>query len=967
MWRAPALRLISLVVAVLAAGPLFAATRFDPRLRFRSISTEHFVIYFHRGEERLAARVARIAEETRLRLQPTLGVPMQPKTHVILVDQSELANGWATPIPYNTITIGAAAPSGSEVIGNTGNWLELVFAHEYAHIVHLDRSRGWSRAVRAVFGRTPIAFPNLLLPTWQVEGLATFEESRLTSMGRLHAGDFRAIEREAARGGALLPLDRVNGGLTSWPGGHAPYAYGAGFHEYLAGLRGAETFAQLADSTTRRVPYFTAGAFSKFFGKSLDELWQDYRGRLIEAAGRDHSEIGQRLTDHGYEVEGPRFLHERCAGCPWEIAYSVRTPHDFPSLNVVSLDGSRPREITTRYLGSTSGVGRALLVFDQQEVQRAVGLYSDLYSVDLRTRDVTQLTDGERLLDPDLSADGSTIVAVREGNGRRELVTLAMPGSPTSASEPDATRVVLSEPDTQFNAPRWSPDGMSIAVERHRPGASSEIVVVEAGTAAVRVIASAPGTRHVTPTWRPDGGAVILAAAPADEPFNLHEIQLDEPTLRKRQLTQATGGATWPDVSPDGTTIVFVGYTPDGFELFSMAYPPASSEAATALAVQPSQQDAPQPAEVVDAAARRYNPLPTLVPTSWQPVIELDDERVRVGAGVSGFDVLGYHAYSASATWRVDSPAAVAGPAPSLDWSIAYAYDRWAPTLFTSAEWETTFAGLVLDDEARPTVIPVRSREIEAGAVVPFRRVRISHQAFASIVGTTNRYEVLGEPRSLQRTAVRTGWTTSSAKVYGFSISPEHGVTAGVTAEAAPEALGSSASANAITVDARAYLPGAGRHHVVALRAAAGASNGDRTTRRLFLLGGAAPAGGVLDFDADAISLLRGFESNAFAGSRVALVNADYRWPFARPERGYKTWPLFLHSAHAAVFADLGHAWSGQFDGSDVKASLGGELSADVVVGYSLRLTLAAGGAWGHDAQRRTDHATVYVRVGHAF
>ena len=35
-----------------------------------------------------------------------------------------------------------------------------------------------------------------------------------------------------------------------------------------------------------------------------------------------------------------------------------------------------------------------------------VGLYSDLYAVDLRTRDVTQLTDGERLLDPDLSADG---------------------------------------------------------------------------------------------------------------------------------------------------------------------------------------------------------------------------------------------------------------------------------------------------------------------------------------------------------------------------------------------------------------------------------------------------------------------------------------------------------------------------------------------------------------------------------
>jgi hypothetical protein len=156
-------------------------------------------------------------------------------------------------------------------------------------------------------------------------------------------------------------------------------------------------------------------------------------------------------------------------------------------------------------------------------------------------------------------------------------------------------------------------------------------------------------------------------------------------------------------------------------------------------------------------------------------------------------------------------------------------------------------------------------------------------------------------------------------------------------------------------------------NHVIALRAAHGRSTGDRAARRLFVLGGAAPAGSVLDFDADAISLLRGFESNAFAGRRVALVNAEYRWPFARPERGYKTWPVFLHTVHGAAFADVGHAWSDDFDADHVKASLGGELSADIVAGYSLRFSITAGAAWGYDAERRTDHATVYVRVGRAF
>jgi hypothetical protein len=96
-------------------------------------------------------------------------------------------------------------------------------------------------------------------------------------------------------------------------------------------------------------------------------------------------------------------------------------------------------------------------------------------------------------------------------------------------------------------------------------------------------------------------------------------------------------------------------------------------------------------------------------------------------------------------------------------------------------------------------------------------------------------------------------------------------------------------------------------------------------------------------------------------------MNIEYRWPFARPERGFKTWPVFIHTAHAAAFADAGHAWSNEFRLADVKTSLGAELSADVVLGYSLRMTLTAGGAWGRDGQSGSNSATAYVRVGRAF
>ena len=105
----------------------------------------------------------------------------------------------------------------------------------------------------------------------------------------------------------------------------------------------------------------------------------------------------------------------------------------------------------------------------------------------------------------------------------------------------------------------------------------------------------------------------------------------------------------------------------------------------------------------------------------------------------------------------------------------------------------------------------------------------------------------------------------------------------------------------------------------------------------------------MLDYGHEAISLLRGFPTDTFAGSHIALLNADYRWPLARPQRGAGTWPLFLHTVHAAIFGDAGHAWSRAFAARDIKTAAGAELSFDLIAGYSVPLTAALGAAWGHD------------------
>ncbi|HKB10316.1 MAG TPA: hypothetical protein VKD69_06675, partial [Vicinamibacterales bacterium] len=388
------------------------AARFDPALRFREIHTPHFVIYFHQGEERAAGRLATIAEDTWRALQQPLRVMPPARTHVVLADQSEFANGFATPVPYDTVVIYTVWPPGTDF--NIDDWLRLAFTHEFTHIVHLDRSEGWARVARRIFGRTSYAFPNLFLPLWQIEGIATYEESALTGVGRLHAGDFRVIVDEAARRGRLEPLDRVNGGITDWPDGAAQYAYGAAFHDYLAKRFGAESLAALADATARRFPYTSTRAFRYVYGLPLGDLWRDFEADAAASARSvapaPSGDPLTQLTHHGFTTSGPRFDRFSCAGCPPRIVYSSANPHDFPSLNEVELDGSAPRRLTTRYLGSTTAIGRDEIYFDQAEVRRNVGLYNDLYVLSRTNGRVRRLTSGARLRDPDLSPDGTTIV-----------------------------------------------------------------------------------------------------------------------------------------------------------------------------------------------------------------------------------------------------------------------------------------------------------------------------------------------------------------------------------------------------------------------------------------------------------------------------------------------------------------------------------------------------------------------------
>jgi hypothetical protein len=946
-----------------ATSAAVASSTFDPLFRFRVLRTEHFLIYFHQGEERIAQHLTSIAEQTWHSLQRPLGVTPPALTHVVLADQTEYANGYATPIPYDTIVIYPVWPSGSE--WDFDDWLRLAFTHEFTHIVHLDRSEGWARVARNVFGRAIYAFPNVFLPLWQIEGIATYEESVVTGHGRLHAGDYRAIVEEQARTNTLEPLDRINGGLTDWPAGTTQYAYGVGFHDYLAKRFGVEKIAELATATARRFPYTSTRAFQYVYGEPLGELFREFEDSLRESvkpAPVVDADV-RRWTRLGFDIIAPRFDRFACAGCPPSILFSARNPNGFPGLYRVALDGTAPQLVTDRYLGNTTGIGRDVVYFDQVERRRNVTLYSDLYVLSRASGSVRRLTSEARLLDPDLSPDEAAIVCAQDRPGERDLVLVRL------QREQVTILPLVAEPDVFFDAPRWSPDGRTIAVERHRAGAMPEIVLVDPDTKAVRVVASDARARFTMPAWRPDGAALVVAVAPAEETFNLYEIAVDGTAIR--QLTHSTGGALWPDVSADGRTIAFAGYATAGYDVFTMPYP-TSADGSTGQ--QPFEtsgapgaaSDAGTAPQTVPSAS--YNPLATLAPTSWTPLISNDGVSLRLGGLVSGADVLGYHAFAARATWLVSTTTDAPLPSQAApDWQITYVYDRWRPSFYAAASLATSFSVGPATPAGTASDSTLRETTIEGGVLYPIVHARIFHVAQASIARSHGDFTFPDSVVTRNRTPLRAAWQTSNAREYGYSISREDGINIGATAEVVRQALGSDADATTYTADARAYVPGALPHHILAMRLSGGVSNGDPTVGRTFVLGGSS-VGTVTDFGSRSSSLLRGFPDAAFAGTRVALANLEYRFPVLRLQRGFGTWPIFFHTFHAAAFADAGETWSTTFQASNLKTSVGVEASSNVVVAYFAQLTFAAGAAIGHDRSGAlSDRATLYFRIGKSF
>src|SRR5690606_14159607 len=316
----------------------------------------------------------------------------------------------------------------------------------------------------------------------------------------------------------------------------------------------------------------------------------------------------------------------------------------------------------------------------------------------------------------------------------------------------------------------------------------------------------------------------------------------------------------------------------------------------------------PRPAGAAGAAqggeARGYSALPTLLPRAWLPLAYDDGvPGFFLGASTYGQDLVGRHAYSASAAITVNRDE------PRLAGGLSYA---WAglgnPVLGLAATREWDHAGFVLRPDSTLGDVVSREDVVSLSTTVLRRRWRTAASFTLGAEYVDERFSIedaadlrlVADHDRLFGVFARTSF--GNARLYPFSISREDGVSLVLSArrrwDTDPSEV-ADRSYNEATAWGAAYkaIPAFGfANHVLAVRASAVWRDGPGVS--LVELGGA--SGTALDVGAGTIGgpglflPVRGFPDEVRLGTRAWSASVEYRLPIALIHRGARLLPFYL-------------------------------------------------------------------------
>ncbi|MDQ6983766.1 MAG: hypothetical protein Q9M44_03530, partial [Ghiorsea sp.] len=413
---------------LLFSSSALAGINHSSDLTWQSQESAHFRVHFYEGEAELAKETLNIAEAVYQRLTPVFDWYPEAKTEIVLSDKMDVSNGFATPIPSNRITLFVSRPHSINSLEDHAGWLETLILHEFVHTLHLDKARRGPKNIRNIFGRALFAFPNIYMPPWMHEGLATYYETDPDlGIGRGQGSYFQMMMRMEVASG-IKPLRQINQPMVSWPMGTSRYLYGVYFEQFIADTYGVETLQKIINHYSDNwLPFAINTVYEEVLGKDLSQLWDEFEAYLQRQFQPQIQAIqAETATPETWLTQSGDFKQSVLQADDGRVFY-VRDHLTHGATLMQQYQGK-----TTALLELNAGAKldwhkQAGLLLVQPDICDNANSYFDIYRVD-DDGHLEQLTECARYIDAVWSPDGSQIAAIKNYRGQHAIHLLDING-----------------------------------------------------------------------------------------------------------------------------------------------------------------------------------------------------------------------------------------------------------------------------------------------------------------------------------------------------------------------------------------------------------------------------------------------------------------------------------------------------------------------------------------------------------
>jgi hypothetical protein len=961
----------ALLVAVAPTSSAYDTAKMPTGEKIKALETEHFILLYQAPLAMAAPVLAGYCEEAYDVLTRLLAMQPRRKIRVYLEDTFDTHNGWATVVPRNTMAIYLAGSEQGSQIYQPGNYLHRTVYHELMHVLSMDLRAGYNKAMQRIFGQIdptltggdPISYlmflatasPNLLAPSWYLEGTAMYAETEFAGPGRGRSSVGDMIFRTAVKDDNLIPYSEWYLTTPRWPYGATAYWYGMRLIQYLAETSSRPNpVGDTVASASRSFLFNTGGAIRDISGKHWKHLAREMLQRERELQTSNLDRLGQvpftpvrRLTPKSIAVHSVRYAGDT-------IFLIAATEERRNTLYAYDPATQALRKIHNAHTPASAGSlsttqdGR-YVYYTTMDIRSTENLWYEVRRYDTKTRSDRILTRNGRYRYVDVSPDGSRLAAISQRQGITYLIEVPVTAAGDSQQETIITTAGL---EADLAAPRYAPDGRRIVYAE--ADSNRFYLKVYDGTSGRNTILYSSKHQIISPTWHPDGRQVIFGHD-ANGVYNLYRLPLAG-SGSPVPVTHVWGGLFHPSFSGGGQTMAAVNYDGFGPHLTTAPYRPDALKTTSLPKIGPhwkgttgnglqAKSEARRNDHIAaarKASAKTYNSLTAIRPDFWTPWGTLSTYGVQGGLAASLSDPAGHQQLQLMAGMESEYQSPLA--------QINYTYRGLKPDILLYAGLGQRVYPDLLQAPGRIDRFDYAEETQFGGAAISFPLwTRLQHQ-LSLIIGyefvQRDAIETLEDdyegitlnvrPTEEDQGSVWGRFDYYSGIIHSRSVSVEDGLLISVGAERSTPGLGSEIDATRALADYNQYITMPYlRNHVLKLSGTFGAGWGDTFAQGHFGLGGFNLLPTALTPGIPRTLGLRGYDPNFQTGQRALRTAAAYRFPLWNIFKGLESgFPIYNRDLFLEIFYEGGRTYDDDGIGDDI----GWLDSAGLEVNYGLTL-----------------------------